>query len=327
VLDDELIDQAISEDRNELARQMAAQERNLAQLAKDSSLVARANYRTEQLNAVARAHTNVAKAKIDLKTNPEDPAANLVLGRFMCMAEGDWDNGLPFLAKGGKGILQSAAQHELSGPSGPAADSTLADQWWDAAGSETGVAKRQVLSHAVHWYREALPQLSGLDRVKAEKRLGQAESLTARYAFDLLTGPCRIVLNNGLCLGIAHAATNPGAWAIIEPKANTADQEWTFETASAGYLQVANVNSGCMLEIYGGSANPGTNALQWIRTGGNGQLWKIEPIAGQLVRIVNKNSGLCLTAPGLVAEQNQILVQQPWTESANQLWRLEPTAH
>ena len=34
-----------------------------------------------------------------LKGKPDDPEANLIAGKYLCLAKGDWPNGLPMLAK------------------------------------------------------------------------------------------------------------------------------------------------------------------------------------------------------------------------------------
>ena len=53
------------------------------------------------------------RADEKLKTNPDDPQANLALGRYRCFAKGDWEAGLPLLAKSGDAALASLAKKAL----------------------------------------------------------------------------------------------------------------------------------------------------------------------------------------------------------------------
>jgi len=56
----------------------------------------------------------------------------------------------------------------------PTGQSKLADDWWNLAEKEKDWTKAAVQSRAAHWYEQALPKLTGLDKVKVEKRLETA---------------------------------------------------------------------------------------------------------------------------------------------------------
>src|SRR5262249_41560232 len=45
--------------------------------------------------------------------------------------------------------------------------------WWDYGSKDTGRNKSPALRRAGHWYREALPQLGGLNKARVEQRLPQ----------------------------------------------------------------------------------------------------------------------------------------------------------
>jgi hypothetical protein len=110
-----------------------------------------------------------------LKTAPNDPSANLAVGRYMALLRGDWEQGLPLLAKGNDPTLASLARAALAEPSDADARASLAGGWWDLAQSSPGRAKAMLLARAADDYRLAIPGLSGLGRVLAEKRSAQAE--------------------------------------------------------------------------------------------------------------------------------------------------------
>src|SRR5262249_43078345 len=49
-----------------------------------------------------------------LRANPDAPAAAAKVGRFLCLVKGDWDAGLPLLAKGNDPKLKAAAEKDLA---------------------------------------------------------------------------------------------------------------------------------------------------------------------------------------------------------------------
>jgi hypothetical protein len=113
----------------------------------------------------------VKQALATLEVKPTDPASNLTVGRFRCFQKGDWDSGLPMLALGSDSTLKALAEKELAEPKSADEQAKLADGWWTAAEKEEGTTRRHIHSQAAHWYRRALPDLTGLDKARAEKRL------------------------------------------------------------------------------------------------------------------------------------------------------------
>ena len=71
--------------------------------------------------------------------------ANLKLGRYRCFVTGEWEVGIPYLAKGSDGQLVKLAELEAKHPQG--ADSlALANQWyeWGEKAAETDIASGQL---------------------------------------------------------------------------------------------------------------------------------------------------------------------------------------
>jgi hypothetical protein len=136
---------------------------------RDKELIQRVRARVKRLEEIAADYEEVAKATAILAEKPQDPAANLVVGRYHCLLRGDWQAGLPMLARGSDPALKALAQRELEQVSVPEAQVALADEWRKLAPTVTGLAKRQMQARAVYWYRKALPGLSGLAKAAAEK--------------------------------------------------------------------------------------------------------------------------------------------------------------
>jgi hypothetical protein len=106
--------------------------------------------------------------------NPDDPVANLEIGRFLCFVKGSWDLGLSFIVKGSDQPLKALAEKELAFPMKAADCVALADGWYDLAEKEKSPFRRsQLFAHAKEIYGTALADATGLLRAKIEKRLGE----------------------------------------------------------------------------------------------------------------------------------------------------------
>ena len=89
-----------------------------------------------------------------LKEKPDDPDANLIVGKYQCFTKGDWDKGMPMLAKGSDEKWKALAEKDIAGADSANEQVKLGDAWWD-------VSKER----AVYWYRLALPGLVGWRRI------------------------------------------------------------------------------------------------------------------------------------------------------------------
>ena len=80
------------------------------------------------------------------------------------------------LAKGDDGALKSAAAADSRQPERPAEQVALADLWWTAAQPAAGTEREQLLKRSQRWYPPRLADLSGLEKVRVEKRLQQIDA-------------------------------------------------------------------------------------------------------------------------------------------------------
>ncbi|HZZ80514.1 MAG TPA: hypothetical protein VFE62_18570 [Gemmataceae bacterium] len=133
-----------------------------------------------------------------LAKNPGDVEANFEMGKYQALIKGNWDRGLPMLAKGTKGGLQQLAARDLSPKSNPV---RLADDWrLFAGGGSPEPMKTQALLRAYHWYQEAYANAdektkSAIDahlkeisaRLPEEYRIGEIKSELKKI--DLTNGP------------------------------------------------------------------------------------------------------------------------------------------
>jgi len=186
-----LVDELIRADQFETADKTASTAVQCARKSGDPSFEARVGVRAKE---VSEAKTLFQAMKSVMQTqarNPDDPAANLEIGRFLSFVKGSWDLGLRFLVKGSDAVLKSLAQRELAVPAQSADWAALADGWYDLSEKEKSpLRKNQLRAHAKVVYESALADAPALVRAKIEKRLGEMNSAAAvdekRFQIDLL---------------------------------------------------------------------------------------------------------------------------------------------
>ncbi|HLX64277.1 MAG TPA: hypothetical protein VKX17_23595 [Planctomycetota bacterium] len=122
--------------------------------------------------------SKVAMAFRTLLDKPDDALAALTAGRYLCFARGDFANGVVLLAKSQHPGLNAVAHLELEAPEDDAAKQMkLADNWWDLAEKSGDKDERmQFQQRATYWYERVLPNESGLNKIKIEKRIAQYQA-------------------------------------------------------------------------------------------------------------------------------------------------------
>ncbi|MEI7837874.1 MAG: hypothetical protein WCK05_15845, partial [Planctomycetota bacterium] len=166
-----LVDEAIGADRYDVARQAAEQVAALAMRAGDRAAVQAAAARQQEVKTIEAGHEQAKKALATLASEPNNTAAYLIVGRFLCFFKSDWEKGVPMLSNSSDKGLKAVADKELAKPTEAAKQVELADGWWDAGQKEQGLAKRNMRDHAAEWYQKALPSLKGMLKLKAGLRL------------------------------------------------------------------------------------------------------------------------------------------------------------
>jgi WD40 repeat protein len=127
--------------------------------------------RTTAAGRLQKEYDKVKDAATVLAERPKDPDAGRTVGRFRCFDKEDWEKGLPLLAQCSDSTLAEQARKDLAKPTEASKQVETAQGWWDLADKETGTAKTAMLRRAQFWYRQALPQLAGLEKGKVEARL------------------------------------------------------------------------------------------------------------------------------------------------------------
>lgn len=168
-----LVEEAVVADDFATALKAGKSAFSIAKRSKDMSLVGKAKARQKDVSEMKKDHEKARKSRAQLAEDPEDPAANLVVGRFLCLKKGDWERGLPLLRKCDDPALKDLAVSELENPNTGPEQMAIADGWWALSKKQKGIARKNLRQRAGHWYRRAVAGLSGLKKGKALKRLDE----------------------------------------------------------------------------------------------------------------------------------------------------------
>jgi hypothetical protein len=164
-------DRAFIADRFDLAKELSDVAAGLARRSANAQLLKDLTARIADMRAKLRESAAYQMALATLAEKPTDPDANLVVGKFRCMIQGDFAAGLKNLAQSSDPALKALAAAELASPTAANDQAKLGDSWMDLADKEKDFRKAVLQARAKHWYESALPSLKGLGKAKVEARL------------------------------------------------------------------------------------------------------------------------------------------------------------
>jgi len=172
-----LIDESLKHRRLDVALEVAVLAYQASQRPGGTKYRKEMLQRRREIQALYDEDQKVRQALAVVEKNPDNPEANLLLGRHYCFAEGDWERGLPHLAASSDAELAAAAERDRQPPPDKPEDQVaLADLWWDLAEKREGRERDALLLRAGWWYRQAEPDTpAGLVRLKISKRLKEIE--------------------------------------------------------------------------------------------------------------------------------------------------------
>ncbi len=171
-----LADQAVAAERFDTASQLGKLAVSAARRSKDNGLIRNVTTRSREIERLKSQSAAADKAKQTLREDPNDPSANLALGRWYCFGLEDYDKGLPLLAKGGDAALAELAGQDIRNPSTPHEKAALGDRWRELARKQPKKITPPMLRRAAYWYTQALEELKGLDRTRVVNRLQEVSN-------------------------------------------------------------------------------------------------------------------------------------------------------
>lgn len=173
---------ALQEDQYEIARTALQRAGTAAMRVRERELANHARSMMPMVREAEQRYAAVAAAKVTLQARPDDPQANLLLGRHEALGKGNWGTGLPYLAKAGSDPVAAVAQTDLADPQVEESIRALADAWYDLAQAERDeIAKAGLLQRAAYHYKRIVDELSGLQQVMAKRRIQEAEDAAAAH--------------------------------------------------------------------------------------------------------------------------------------------------
>lgn len=271
-----LIDQAVMEDDFPIARHLGGLAATQARKARFGNLTRGMQTRVKEIEGIAKAYGEVKSAAATLEQNPVDPEANLAVGKYLCLLKGDWEKGGPMLALGTDAALTTVALKELRGAASHAEEVELGDAWWELAGKEKGMPRRQLMARAGHWYRRALPSLSGLALGTVKKRLAQIFAETApqfMYLADMKPEKVRVHGSVRSAFTVGGSQVPHGLWAHSAARNSLSCISYNLREAFRELSGVAAIAD---------SADKRLRTPQTFRIVGDGQLlWKSRPLVGR----------------------------------------------
>ncbi|HWE03276.1 MAG TPA: family 16 glycoside hydrolase [Tepidisphaeraceae bacterium] len=108
-----------------------------------------------------------------LKASPNDAVANFEVGAYYALKLGQWERGLPFLARGENAEVRTLAALELSKPEKTEDLLRLGNGWWNLA-NPSDVAHDPFARHAAKIYLPLLDATTGLQKEALEGRIAKA---------------------------------------------------------------------------------------------------------------------------------------------------------
>lgn len=165
---------ALDADRYAAAEELAKAGNRASMEAGDAALRKRWRDAYAAATRLRRRADRIREVEKHLETSPGDLSAHDELGQWYCFEREDWRRGLPHLADGTNAALAELAEQELRHrPTTVDEQLKLADAWWDFAAKARKNHRSAIRRRAGYWYRRAEPELSGVAKLKVEKRLAE----------------------------------------------------------------------------------------------------------------------------------------------------------
>lgn len=130
------------------------------------------------LGQQAKVPDAVKKAQAKLVDSPDDPDANLTLGKYLAFDTGEWDKALPLLAKGSDKGLAAIAQKDIEGATTGPLKVGIGDGWVDLQ-KKFPKNRASILERASKWYADAWQDLDSVWKTKMREQLKKLNAVPA----------------------------------------------------------------------------------------------------------------------------------------------------
>lgn len=148
---------------------------------KSADLSKKATAGRTDLTELKKLADKLPMARKVLEDKTADAAANETVGKYEIMVKGDWNVGLPLLAKSSDSAIKPVAVQDLKlvdaeALASPEEADAVSQRWWELSQKQTlPRLKQQFKLRAGQWAEYAAPELKGFSKTRAEQRLTESE--------------------------------------------------------------------------------------------------------------------------------------------------------
>lgn len=214
--------EALKQDKVELADSLSVLATRSASKGKDPDKKKFALALRERVVARKSAWNAMKAGQKKLADAPEDPAANLAVGRYLAFALDDYAKGCEHLAKGSDDDMAAAAKLQLAAQSDD--DHLAAAEAWSGVLSDmkSPAEKLHLQNHILDVCQDLAPRLTGLPLAQAQKQIEQLTPLVAEGSKYIAASGSSTEMNPGL---ITRVVVNRGGKPVPSPIVGTARTE------------------------------------------------------------------------------------------------------
>lgn len=166
-----VIVECVADDRFDLATPLSEAAASAARNSKDPAAISRTVAQSREIRSLNAKYAPIQEALTLLDNGSDDPAANEIVGRYLCLVKGKWSEGLPYLLKSNTSELRDVAARDNRKPTDPESQTEIGNEWINVATQLDRNMKLQALLRAEYWYRMAVDQLSGLKKLPLETHI------------------------------------------------------------------------------------------------------------------------------------------------------------
>jgi formylglycine-generating enzyme required for sulfatase activity len=145
-------------------------------------LVGLISKRAQELDASRKEFERLKPFVDRLEKDKDDAEANLEVGKYLCIIKGNFKRGLPLLVKGKDADLKALAAKDLANPKDAKKQVALGDAWDKLAQELKTLPRRHLERRVCYWYERALPELTGLNKVRVSRRY---DELAKQFSVNL----------------------------------------------------------------------------------------------------------------------------------------------
>jgi len=237
-----------------------------------------AEKRLEALKSWRQELARQGKQQLRIGRSTDETSA---IGEFLCFELGAWKAGLPLLAQGNNPEFRKIAREELSQPQAAVLQTALADLWWAVGeGNPRQEVRERSRERARFWYACAMPELSGVFKAAAEKRVAAS---SWNYLSELEERDVQVAYGDFWRAGVK--TTKPGIERVFVNGIESVHGLYMHALAQ-GHARVSYELQGRFRKMEAFVALKDTaikpvSAFTFVVEGDGNVLWKSAPITGR----------------------------------------------